>query len=208
MNQTNRSRWREHLETAANLMTIGTLVLLCGLLLVQWNQRVNATQSTAGTLPEIWAAGTILSDDNDLSFSGSDLTILVGLSTTCRYCEESMPALRRLDELVESSPGSAGHLQVVALAGQPTEVFREYLQARGLRNLRPLSLAEGAIPERSQLERLIAMTPSVVVVDRAGAVLAGWPGLITPERLDEILRVAAAYAAPLAVSQPAAADRR
>jgi thioredoxin-related protein len=172
--------WRTQLDVTANVAVIGTCLILCIILLVQFVDVRRATQAALDAQPPVLAAGTILESVKELTFSGSELTVLVGLSSTCRYCDESMPAFRRLNERVRSQ--QPDRVRVFAIAAQARETLTEYLWKNSLTAFQPIKLEQG-----SKLGPLVRRTPSVVLVNRQGTVLASWPGLMTTTRLVEVI---------------------
>lgn len=83
--------WREQRDVATNVVVIGTCLALCIILLVQFVDARRAAQAALDAQPPVLAAGTILESVKELTFSSSELTVLVGLSSTCRYCDELGP---------------------------------------------------------------------------------------------------------------------
>jgi hypothetical protein len=130
-------------------------------------------------LPDLFPVGTILEPHDDLVWSDRDVTVLLGLSTTCRYCDQSMPALRRLNSQIERRDG---RVSGIAVSAEAADVLADYLRRNGLSAFSPRTVRRD-----SALGRTAALTPSIVLLDRRGVVLRTWPGLVTGERLEEVL---------------------
>lgn len=101
-------------------------------------------------------------------------TVVLYLSTTCRYCKESVPFYRRL--LKERTNGSA---KVVALFTQPENEARSYLDLHGIKaddvissSLRPLG---------------VTATPTVLLVNENGIVSNYWRGKLNEEKEAEVI---------------------
>jgi hypothetical protein len=104
-------------------------------------------------------------------------TLLIGYTTTCRFCEASVPNWRRIVESV------CPDVEVVLISGEPLDVQRDYWAKRPLHDGescpdwrpvigRPLSPAEviSAYGMRG--------TPMHFVVEEDGSVLRTWLGAV------------------------------
>lgn len=171
--------WRDSLDVTANVAVIGTCVALCVLLVVPAiANRINKV--TVRDTPEVFPVGTTLTSVDGFSFGAADFTVLIGLSTTCRYCEESLPALRRLEDVARSRGDD--ELRVLAMSIQPTELVQSYLRKNGLSMFQAVTIAGG-----SSFVPVVRQTPTVVLADREGSVRGSWVGLISIDRLEQIL---------------------
>ncbi len=166
-------RWRSILDVLTTVVTIGTCILV---VTVVARQKFG---TPAPVSPNV-AVGTVLEPTAEVTYGLSELTILVGLSSNCRFCEESMPAFRQLHEYVQSR---AGRLRVFALALESLETLGTYLQKNGLTTFRPIT-----VDRKAALAVIAAATPQVVVVNRSGAVMESWTGRITEAQMEGLVK--------------------
>ncbi len=168
------STWRRHLEVVTNVVVIGTCLILCTIVAMR--------ALDAPSEPSLAAApvGSTLTPSADVSFGGSEFTVLLGFSTTCRFCRDSLPALKRLHEQLNLAPN--GRLRVMALTVEPVHLLSDYLNQNELPKFQSFT-----VRSQSELVPIIRQTPTVVLVDRTGRVVGSWVGLITEERVNEIL---------------------
>lgn len=158
------------LEHGANILTIGTCAFACWML---WSIYQNGGLADAG-------ARTVEDENEILALPGHDFTrfratIVVGLSSTCKYCTQALPYLQSLS----TSPVVLDkHIPLVAVGVETEESLRTYLEMHGLQVQRVYTVS----PELS----LVRQTPSLALVDSAGRVRRFWRGLISKRRLEEI----------------------
>lgn len=153
-------------ELLANVAIIIVAVLLGGVLIKRYlltsddafGDRNNVSRITAGTkvsLPEIdWAK--------------SDRTLLLVLSKGCRFCSESATFYQRL---VRDTDGRG--VQFVAVLPQDVNEGRKYLNELGV------TINE---VKQSSLDSLgVGGTPTLILVNREGAVTDSWVGKLPPD---------------------------
>jgi hypothetical protein len=174
--------WRSRLDVAATALTIVTLAVLCIILVAQSVRRAETVDVVLSSLPDLLPLGTVLEPVDETGYGSADVTILVGLSTTCQYGEQSMAAFRRLNDRAASE--RSGRLRILALSAEPQEVLAEHLKAQRLSAFRPVEV----VGRTSQISRIASLTPSVVLLDREGTVVGSWAALITTGRLRQIMR--------------------
>lgn len=93
-----------------------------------------------------------------------------------------MPALRRLNEVARSANPSS--VQLIAVGLESEEVLKNYLTENGLTTIRPLT-----VTRESEAAAVVARTPTLVLVDRQGRVLTSWTGWMTPQQMDEVIKL-------------------
>jgi hypothetical protein len=163
------------LDDVATALTIGTCIFVCAWLAVQ------TFGGRSSAAPPGIAVGSAMKPIADVQYDTSELTVLVGLSSTCRYCTESMPAFQRLNDFAIARGDRAVH--VVAVGLEPLEVLSGYLSANGLTRFQPVSVSR-----ESDAARVASRTPTVILVDSAGQVLVSWSGRMTTEEMDAALQ--------------------
>lgn len=118
-------------------------------------------------LPSVGSTAVALPD---IDYSRHRQTLVLGLRSSCRYCTLSMPFYRHLAGIA-----AANGTLLVAVSGEPLDVFREYLSANGLQGIAARQIA---------LKELdIGVTPTAVLISQTGQVAAAWRGQLNA--LDE-----------------------
>jgi hypothetical protein len=121
------------LEVLANVAVLITAVVLCSVLIKKYvftappNQAAAATQrsaSNAATRRGI-QRGTKISLPG-VDWSQSDLTLVLALSTTCRFCTDSAPLYQKLQQ--QRRPD----VRVIAALPQSIEESKNYLRNLGI----------------------------------------------------------------------------
>jgi hypothetical protein len=151
-------------DRIANIALLGA-VLLFGY--VAWNRDA----STAAPRPVTVAVGTKVANLDGVDYSRGP-TLLLVLSSTCRYCHESLPFYR---QLVAEREG----FQVIAGSAESPETFSSYLRAANL------SVDKAVKMEKSAWQGVSA-TPTLLVIDSNGRVSAAWVGLLSDEQQAEV----------------------
>lgn len=118
--------------------------------------------------------GTKLTLPN-LDWSRSRQTLLLVLSTSCKYCTASAPFYRRLVNQTSLTDTT----RLIAVFPQPIKESEEYLgkndiKINDLRQAWPASLGATG-------------TPTLILVNSDGAVIQSWKGTVPPQAEDEIL---------------------
>jgi hypothetical protein len=110
----------------------------------------------------------------DVDWSASRQTLVLALSTTCRFCSDSAPFYQRLAQEREKNP----NLRLVALFPQATSVSRSYLQELGV-NVDDV--------KQSTFESFgVNGTPTLILVNNQGIVEESWRGRLIPEKEAEV----------------------
>ncbi|MCM3871403.1 MAG: redoxin family protein [Pyrinomonadaceae bacterium] len=115
-----------------------------------------------------------------LSLSGvdwnkSDKTLLMVLSTNCRYCTESAPFYQRV------ARQKVGHnnVKLIAVLPQSSGEAQQYLSTHGITVDETRQSVPRAVYARA--------TPTLIVVDKNGSVIESWVGKLPPEKEAEVI---------------------
>lgn len=109
-----------------------------------------------------------------LAFEGMERTAVIAIKTGCRFCSVSVPFYRQL------IAGRRRATRVVMIHAEAAKTAEDYL---ALHQLRPDSVFH--IPN---LPRIVA-TPTVLVIDRGGAIKGVWQGALTPAQEVEVAQL-------------------
>lgn len=159
----------KRVETVTHVAVIIVAVLLGAALVKRFflphaHDRAAAPQVEAGTrlsLPGVeWPKG--------------QRTMLLVLSTNCRFCTESAPLYRRLSE----ERARRGGVRIVAVFPQSVSSARKYLSDIGV--------AVNEVNQVSPSSLGIGGTPTLILVDDSGTVQRIWVGRLSPAKEAEL----------------------
>lgn len=166
------STWHKKIELLANIAIIVVAVLLSVVLVRRYvlpaSPRPDAVESMQ------IKPGTKLSLP-DVDWGRSDRTLLLVLSTDCRFCTESAPFYQRLAQ-EQARRGGPG---LIAVLPQGEGEARKYLSDLGIR----VDEIRRATPKDISVKG----TPTLILVDRAGSVVESWVGKLPPDKEAEVL---------------------
>jgi len=158
----------------ATALTILTCIAVLGYVGVQALAR-----KSSPTAPALQVGATLGRSDG-VVYAPRGLTVLVGLSSTCRYCAESVPAFQSLNTF--ASANSPDEVRVFALAPEPLETIARYLSANGLTAFRAVTVDRG-----STLVAAVSRTPTMLVVNSSGKILLSWTGRMTAREMADMI---------------------
>ena len=116
-------------------------------------------------------------------WGSTPMTLVLAISSQCRFCEESLPLYRKLCGLRGSPPGVA--YRVIAVSEEPRESLAGYLHRNGVD-----VDAVFSVP----LARLgIRGTPTVVVADSSGVARSVLIGKLGEGREGSLMKAVNAY---------------
>lgn len=160
-------------ELLANIAIIVVAILLGGVLVKRYLLTGNDALDDRDAGMRI-AAGTKVSLP-EIDWAKSDRTLLLVLSEGCRFCSESAPFYQRL---VRDTDGRDG-VRLVAVLPQDVNEGRKYLNELGV------TINE---IKQSSLDSLgVGGTPTLILVNREGAVTDSWVGKLPPDKESEVL---------------------
>ena len=171
MAQTDRTgRVAERIQVVANVCVIAAaLLFVCSiswLFLRQYiSMRVSHSSISKGTkitLPEF-------------NWSLSSQSLLLVLSTECKYCSASTPFYRRLVNQARLTLKT----RLLAIFPQAVNESREYFAKHDVK----LDTVRQAVPASLGVKG----TPTLILVDTNGVVIQSWDGMVPPEVENEIL---------------------
>ncbi len=122
--------------------------------------------------PEISPVGRPLPLEN-INWKENKKTLVLFISTTCRYCTESAPFYQRLVK------ENRGNVKLVAVFPQPVEEAIEYLSSN--------SVEIPDVRNASLMSLGLRGTPTLLLVDENGVVSEYWRGKLTPAREANVL---------------------
>ena len=166
------SAWYKRVEFLANLAIIAVALVL-GAVLVKRYLWPATPQPLAVERAQI-KPGTKLSLPG-VDWNKGDRTLLLVLSTTCRFCTESAPFYQRLAQ----ENAKNGGVSLIALLPQSVGESQKYLNDLGV------SIDD---IRQAPLDAVKATaTPTLIMVDRTGSVTESWVGKLPAEKEVEVL---------------------
>jgi thioredoxin-related protein len=162
----------KRIELVANIAIIIVALILAAVLVKRY-LLPNAEPNQVATDRSI-KAGTKLSVDG-VDWAKNERTLVLALSTECRYCTESAPFYQRLAQ--KRSEGV--RIKLVAVLPQEISQSQKYLNDHRItvddvKQARPSSLG-------------VAGTPTLIIADRTGTVTKSWVGKLPAEKEAEVL---------------------
>jgi hypothetical protein len=167
------SNLNKKIELLANIAIIVVAILL-GVIIT------NRYLLTAPPKPEA-VEGARIKTGMKLSLSGviwdkADKTLLLVLSTNCRFCTESALFYQRL---AQQKTGHMG-VRLIAVLPQSVSESEKYLNDHGVF----VDEVTQAVPTTVYARA----TPTLILVDRTGSVVESWVGKLPPEKEFEVMR--------------------
>jgi predicted DNA-binding ribbon-helix-helix protein len=123
--------------------------------------------------PPIPPKGTKI-EISGVEWSNSQRTIVLALSTHCRFCTASGKFYKRLQEVAESRG-----VPIVAVLPEPTDESKSYLENLHI----PI-----AVVRQSPLAGVhVSATPTLMIVSSEGKVTDSWAGQLSPRLEEEVI---------------------
>jgi thioredoxin-related protein len=156
------------LETAANIAIIVVAILFSAVIIQKY--LLPSSNQPERAAPVIGKQMNL----SDVNWASQPKTLILALSTTCRFCNESAPFYRRLIESVKGR-----NVQLIAVFPTETEAGRAHLKELGLADLE--------VRESPLANMQVSGTPTLILTNDKGEVTNYWLGKLSPEREVEVI---------------------
>jgi hypothetical protein len=166
------------LNRVANLAVVLSAVLTAGVYARAW-LGASPVPAAAPAVGVGYVAGDVLPPLEGVSYAAADRSLILFVSSSCHFCTESMPFY---DTLVRTRNARKANVALIALSREAPADLQAYLGAHGVALDRALSTAG-----RTDLK--FFGTPTLVLLNRAGAVQQVWVGALRPDAERQVLRV-------------------
>lgn len=153
------------IEIGANVAIIVVATLLATVVVKNYLWLSNQASSRETIVPKLTAL--------DIDWSQNKQTLVLALSSNCRFCTESAEFYKELMKQRNST-------RVIAVLPQITEEGRRYLQ--------DLGVAVDEVRQAPLHSMNIAGTPTLVLVNSKGEVIGEWVGKLERDQQVEILK--------------------
>jgi hypothetical protein len=149
-------------HVAANLATTIACALLSAVLIQQLQRgSAGANRSTA---PAVYASGETIEGFPELAATEGS-TVVLYLSSTCRFCNQSVPFYRELSRV-----RTIERFRIVAIGREPAPSLKSYLALHEIDVDQVLSVGTRSLK--------MTATPTLLIVDSSSRVLDSWVGLL------------------------------
>lgn len=155
--------WHKSVELIANVAIILVAVLLGAVLVSKYLLPASSQPAPAQTERRQIQPGTKVSLPG-VEWKNSRRSLLMVLSTTCRYCTESAPFYQRLVAEKAQHPD----INLVAVLPQIPAESQKYLSDHGI--------AVTEVKHATPASLGVSGTPTLILVDDSGSVLNSWIG--------------------------------
>ena len=112
------------------------------------------------------------------NFGESERALLIVISTSCGYCDESIPFYR---QLAEARQGGGRGVRLVAVLPESEMEVKRYMQQR--------QLDMAAVPAVDLKALKVAGTPILILVDGGGRVIDFWVGKLSQDTEQQLLKI-------------------
>ncbi len=126
--------------------------------------------------PEPIKKGSILHEIAGLEFDKSSRTLILALSTTCRYCTQNLPFYKNLAKQIED--GGSSSTRLIALFPESRERVDAYTSVH--------NLSVSVVTDVNYPELEIPFTPSLILIDSNGEVLHSWDGTLSEDEQKDV----------------------
>ena len=165
---------RPNLENASHI----AFILACGALIALALTKFSASSSMPPATEQALRGHTLpRALLGDVGFGPQ--TILIFVSSTCRYCNDSMPFYQRLETKVSAH---MGRVRLVFASREPVEITQRYLRLHGVES-EAISILGNTVP--------LSGTPTLLLADDQGVVKHGWLGRLTSDQEEMVLKIVA-----------------
>jgi thioredoxin-related protein len=159
-------------ELFANIAIIVVAILLAVVLV---NRYILARFPQPNAVPEVQIRPGMKLSFPDVAWEKSRKTLLLVLSTNCKYCTESAPFYQQL----VARKGSRDDIRIVAVLPQKRDEAQKYLGDHGITVDQIRQAPPGAAYAKG--------TPTLIMVDSTGSIIESWMGKLPPEKQEEVL---------------------
>ncbi len=165
------------LERLTYICLIG-MCLVSGTILIREHWSIRESQTNIQENPAAGLVGKKLQIPG-VDWKSSQLSTVLFLSTSCHFCEASMPFYRRL--VAQHQQGQGKNIALLAISAEPDHIVNSYLMRERVNfdHVYQISLPDN----------LLRGTPTLLVVDDQGMIRRADIGQLNPSKEDELLNI-------------------
>jgi peroxiredoxin len=159
-------------HTILDIVVNIVILLTCAIMATAVVERRSSSTAKSDRAPKEVTSGEGAETLPGVSYTAAPSTLVLYLSSSCRYCTASMPFFRKLDQVRRTR---AVHWVVVSPEGE--QIVRTYLHAHELE-------VDQVVSHQGRIQQ----TPTLVEVTAKGVVKNVWVGQPTKEQEERILK--------------------
>ena len=165
-------RWTGYIEASSNLAVLVVAMALLGAIVsTRWLASAGKAKFEEGL-----EKGQVLPQLPSIDYNVATRTLVLALSTTCHYCNESAPFYKRL---LAEQQASGNRTQMVAVFPNSKTAVERY-QAQN-------QLYFKCVTELKNITPNVTATTTLIVVDSTGHVLDFWVGKLSKEDEEQVV---------------------
>lgn len=172
----------EKLQRAANVAILVVATVTIGIWIHHFYLRPEPAAGPVGA----YAPGETFPEIPNVEIRGAERSLVLFLSSTCRFCTDSMPFYQ---QLVSRRDSARSPVRIIALAREASETFETYLRAHRLTVDQVIALAPTAHPK-------LRLTPTILELDSHRVIQRAWTGAVSEQAAAQILGLVDRTAAP------------
>lgn len=135
--------------------------------------RYLSSDTTKSSISESIKVGTKLPLPN-VDWNKTDKTLLLAISTSCRYCTDSLPFYKKLVQ----QKNERNNFKLIVITPQNINEAQHYLSENGIE--------VDEVRQAVLSEINVRATPTLIVLDNVGAVVNSWVGKLPPTKENEV----------------------
>lgn len=163
---------KRYFDLLASVAVIAAASLVIGVIV-----KAHFKAKNGNHYPEALRKGSVLAQIQGVDLSGSPRTLILALSTNCRYCSASTPFYR---QLIQGRDEARAPIRMIAVFSEPQDQAAAYLGQHQL----DVPSAAGADYRKIG----IPLTPSLILVDSNGEIINSWIGQLTEDEEKDVYR--------------------
>lgn len=164
-------RIKSVIESATNVAVLFTCVVLLTALALNYSNKSPATRLQSGL-----RKGDTLEQQSGIDCRRTPQTLLIGMSSTCGFCQESLPFYK---ELAKTLSEHAGTTRLLTVMPERDDAAKHFLQQNGLQ--------VDALTAVDLRKIHVGATPTLVLVNSDGKIIDFWIGKLSPDAQQQVI---------------------
>lgn len=160
------------IEVLSNIAIIGVAIALGAIAIDRYFYSASAKPSDSS---QTKIEAGMKMPASSIDWSKSERTLVMALSTTCRYCTDSVPFYQKLSE----QKAGRSDVRMVAVMPQNLDEARQYLGEN--------KVTVDDVVSGDAVASLVRGTPTLILVDKGGSVVESWSGKLPIEKETAVL---------------------
>jgi peroxiredoxin len=168
------------LEAVTNVAILAGCLAMVGMFVLEMRSARPSVRPKESQAPPVFPkAGERLLGSELVRLNKTPYTLLAFVREDCRYCQDSLPFYRQIQEKLRQS---SSRVHAIAVTTDEASRARTYLQGNGLSNFEVASFSRD-----DWLKFRILGTPTLVMADQSGLIKQIWVGRLTAAQQQDVL---------------------